>query len=67
MLSQISLARHAVGLAALLAFALDVASPVRAADDELARYKRLRRSPRRTLPSSTRSTSTSSPTRSGIA
>jgi hypothetical protein len=38
MFSQISLSRYAFGLAALLAFALVVVSPARAAD-ELARYK----------------------------
>lgn len=32
-------ARHALGLAAALAFALVILSPARAADDELARYK----------------------------
>jgi len=39
MLSQISLPRHAFGLAALLAFALAVVSAARAAEDQLARYQ----------------------------
>ena len=39
MFSQISLSRHAFGLAALLACALVVVSPARTAEDELARYK----------------------------
>jgi hypothetical protein len=39
MFSQISHSRHAVGPAALLAFALVVVSPARAAEDELTRYK----------------------------
>jgi hypothetical protein len=39
MFSPIPGSRHAVGLAAVLGFALIVVSPVRAADSELTRYQ----------------------------